>query len=439
MNYWYSYHFAEKQIISSAIMRIPFILVSSCERVFLSLCYREFFNCESVAMDGLGQSETASNQVNMRKKFRVFLLYYDYRPRESIAIGYRGAVIHALNNCIYELVIGYLIGQPSNDEAEFDKPYREIFFNFSKHELKNLKWKGTKIIKQTLRRYQFDLVVADRYKPCYVLAMALSKFPHCQRVAICHTLNQFNRLGRVLFARFYLSRKWTIVGVSDAVKNDLYASACGFQYDRLRVIGNCLDIDALRKNFKSRQAARQRLGIAENDLVIGHIGRLVPVKAQAELIKAFANMRHRQAKLVIIGSGREAAHLKQSAMQWGVADRVIFSGWIDNASELMKAFDVFALSSTKEAFGLVLIEAMAAKVPVLALNRGGVAEVLGIDATLSLCEDFSEFSRQLDELISLSPKAKLDLVNYLYQRCREKFDLAVGAKSYDRLFQSLLT
>jgi glycosyltransferase involved in cell wall biosynthesis len=81
-------------------------------------------------------------------------------------------------------------------------------------------------------------------------------------------------------------------------------------------------------------------------------------------------------QLVILGKGRLEEDLKAGPRAGSVGDRVLFLGQVPEARRYFRAFDVFALSSDHEPFGMVLLEAMAAGVPLLATACGGAKEVV---------------------------------------------------------------
>lgn len=129
-----------------------------------------------------------------------------------------------------------------------------------------------------------------------------------------------------------------------------------------------------------RAEARRALGIADDALVVGFVGRLVEQKAPHVLLRAFAAavaaVPTADWMLVLIGSGPLADELKREAAALGVADRVRMPGARD-ARGVLAAFDVFALSSRKEGLPYVVLEAMAAGLPVVATSSAGVEVLVG--------------------------------------------------------------
>ena len=114
--------------------------------------------------------------------------------------------------------------------------------------------------------------------------------------------------------------------------------------------------------------------------MIGSVGRIFDDhKRFSDLIRALRMLHDQgftQAKLLIIGSGPDDQMLADLTAKLNLTGKVIFSGYQSEARHFYPLMDVFALASAREAFGLVLVEAMLAKVPVIATNVGGIPYVL---------------------------------------------------------------
>jgi len=128
----------------------------------------------------------------------------------------------------------------------------------------------------------------------------------------------------------------------------------------------------------TRAEARKRLipGSSVSGRLIGWVGRLGPEKGCDMFIEALATIRDAEWTAVIVGAGPERSNLETLARGRGLADRLVWTGSIASAAELFPAFDVFALSSRTEGTPMVVLEAMAAGVPVVATAVGGVPDLL---------------------------------------------------------------
>jgi glycosyltransferase involved in cell wall biosynthesis len=126
-----------------------------------------------------------------------------------------------------------------------------------------------------------------------------------------------------------------------------------------------------------RKRSRQSLGIADHEICLMGIGRVAPqkgfdyaIKALALLVKKLPNV-----KLVLIGSGEIDRH-RQLAVESGVVDKVVFTGFRDDIHELVQAMDIFWLPSRSEGIPNTMLEAMSAGKPVVAFEIAGVAEII---------------------------------------------------------------
>ncbi|MEK7536925.1 MAG: glycosyltransferase family 4 protein [Patescibacteria group bacterium] len=160
-------------------------------------------------------------------------------------------------------------------------------------------------------------------------------------------------------------------------------------------------IDALKIDFLPRDEARLKLKINKGDFVVGTIANFYPTKGFEYLIDAaqllknskFQNTNPKSpvgdlgspiqddkqvtnSKFLIIGDGIERPNLESRIRDYGLEKEVILLGQIPEASRYMKAFDIFVLPSVKEGFPWTVLDAMAAKVPVVATDVGALPEII---------------------------------------------------------------
>lgn len=158
--------------------------------------------------------------------------------------------------------------------------------------------------------------------------------------------------------------------------------------------------------FLSREEARQELRLSETDIVIGSIGELTGNKNYANLIPIMSQLGEKEdnLKLFIIGEGENRNEISEKAKKSGLLDKVILTGFRDEAYKYLKAYDVFILNSLKEGLPYVLLEAGMAGLPVIASDVGGVSEIIEDKKTGFL---FSKNNK--DDLYNL-------LLNYLQNK-----------------------
>ena len=189
------------------------------------------------------------------------------------------------------------------------------------------------------------------------------------------------------------------VAVSEAVKAEIVASE-GLAPDRVEVIGN--GVDHRRFCPGDRLSARRELGLSEDSLLVGAVGRLSAAKGFEHLIEAIAKVETSDSpiELALIGDGPRRQALEDLARRSGAGDRVHFLGRRDSLERIYPAFDIFALSSLREGSPNVLFEAMACGVASIATRVGGVPEIVepGQSSLLVPAGDAQAIASALEQL-----------------------------------------
>lgn len=176
-----------------------------------------------------------------------------------------------------------------------------------------------------------------------------------------------------------------------------HARQLGIDPRRVKIVANGI----AAPKFPPRDEARQRLGFTDTDLVIGSVGRLVPQKAPDVLVNAFARLAGEfpQVRLLLVGSGPLEAKLHALIAQLGLESRVRLVGEVA-ATELLPALDIFCLSSRYEGLPYVLLEALAAGLPIVSTRVGGAATCVtpGENGLLVAADDAPALSAALGQL-----------------------------------------
>ena len=147
---------------------------------------------------------------------------------------------------------------------------------------------------------------------------------------------------------------------------------------KMCIIENGIDFTKFENNDKYREETRKKYHIADNEIVIGVVGRLTEQKDPITMIKAFelVHKENKNTRLMYVGSGELEENVKQYAKEKNILDKVIITGWVDNVEKDIPAFDIAVLPSKWEGFGLVLIEYMACNKPIIATNVGGIRDII---------------------------------------------------------------
>ena len=229
-----------------------------------------------------------------------------------------------------------------------------------------------------------------------------------------------------------------IVAVSEGVKQDLvtYEHIAPAKID---VITNGIDpskyqaaVDPARK--------RQELGLAPEDQVVGLGVRLSPQKGIRYLIDAFSRLTKRTSntKLLIIGDGELRPALERQARGLGLGKQVIFGGYRNDIAEILPAIDIYVLPSLWEGHPLVLLEAMAARRPVIASDIPGNRETVvdGKTGLLVAPENAEALTHAIDTLIA-DPELRRRMGANGYQHLLANHTLEQTINRYAELFSEL--
>ncbi|MEV0484646.1 glycosyltransferase [Streptomyces sp. NPDC050508] len=228
-----------------------------------------------------------------------------------------------------------------------------------------------------IRTGRYDLVHTHLYRACVYGRLAARIAGVKAVVATEHSLGDSQMEGRALSTgvrALYLASERlgrSTVAVSPTVAERL--KQWGVPGPRIEVVPNGIDLARFRFDPVQRLRTRQRLGLPEGAYVVGGIGRLAAGKRFDVLIRALAQLPD-DYWLLLVGGGTEENLLRRTAHDYGVADRVLFTGerpYTPDGSpgpdlpSLTAAMDLLASPSPEEAFGLAVVEGLASGLPVL--------------------------------------------------------------------------
>jgi glycosyltransferase involved in cell wall biosynthesis len=201
-----------------------------------------------------------------------------------------------------------------------------------------------------------------------------------------------------------LKRADALVAVANAHR-DYLVRVEGLPREKIRVIHNGVDASLYRPGTdEERAGVRRLLGLQKEHIVIMTVASLKPLKRLDALIRSTATMLSADARLrlVIVGGGPDREALESLARTLGVADRVLMTGIRDDVNVLLRAADIFVLSSRTEAFPNVVLEAMATGLPVVTTDVGSVREMVeeGTSAFVVSPEDEASLSDAIHRLVN---------------------------------------
>ena len=333
----------------------------------------------------------------------------------------------------YRVTTVFLTGAADPEVAEGCASDEVLFMEFSSRDIRGLKLGAIRKLRNIAASRDFSFCIAHRFKPVYVALLA-TRLPV---IGVHHAFGDYQRRSRKLFAHLFRKRL-SLLGVSNAVRDDIRKSLPKWPKGRISTLYNRIDIDAVQDGQLPRHEARQALGLPDDAFIVGNVGRLHPDKDQATLIRGFAKALPALPEgslLAILGKGRLEQDLKELANELGIGDQVKFLGQVPEARRFFRGFDVFALSSDHEPFGMVLLEAMAAGVPLLATACGGAIEVVEGVGILFPLGDAERLAQGLQHLAVLTDEQREDCAERMLGRLHERFSDEAVRDAFWRLPQ----
>lgn len=211
---------------------------------------------------------------------------------------------------------------------------------------------------------------------------------------------------------------------------------------RVLVIRNAIDLQQFARGDGA--GARREMGVAADQPLYLMAANLAAHKGQATAIRAMSCLRRRglNPMLWLVGEDREssgyAEELKQLAAELDVAGNVRFLGFRTDVPALLSAADAFLLPSVREGLPLSILEAQAAKVPVLAAPTAGIPEVIGHGQTGFLIEadDAAGYANVLESLLQ-SPLRKDEVVEAAYRQVLTTADMQGYCEQVSEAYESL--
>lgn len=283
------------------------------------------------------------------------------------------------------------------------------------------------------RRLWPHLIHTHGYRPDLVGGLAARRLG----IPVVTTVHGFtggglkNRLYEALQRRA-LRRHDAVCAVSRRLASDLAWS--GIAAERVHFVPNGWHG---RPAPLGRREAREALGIGGDHFQIGWVGRLSSEKGPDTLIEALGLIGHIPYVASILGNGPERIRLERVTSSTQLAWRVRWHGTVSDAGRHLAAFDLLVISSRTEGMPIVLFEAMAAGVPVIATDVGGVPEVVTPREAILVPPDDPEALALAIEAVYLDPEAAATRADAARRRLEEEFDMRRTLEEYENLYRGL--
>jgi glycosyltransferase involved in cell wall biosynthesis len=197
---------------------------------------------------------------------------------------------------------------------------------------------------------------------------------------------------------------------------------------------------AARIEMPERDRLRAMLGVGPDHLLVGTVSCLKPQKSPEDFVRVAALVCERvgAAKWVLVGDGALRPQIEALIQARGLQERVTLLGWRRDVAALMKAFDVFVLTSQWEGLPCALLEARASRIPIVATRVGGAAEAIveGIQGTLCPAGDVRAMADRVCQILE-DERFRADLRTGTHE-LPEEFTIQETVKQYQSLYTYLL-
>ena len=249
-----------------------------------------------------------------------------------------------------------------------------------------------------------------------------------------------------MFHRFTYNRVDKVLAISEVIHKNVLDTT-PITPDRVLTLHDAIDTNIFSLQRADRQKVRKELGLSDDIVLIGFVGRFSPGKGHEELLEAarIISQKDENVHFLVVG---EASHGEQRYEQkiralsrsLGIEKTVTFAGFREDIPDVMAAFDIFAFPSHAESFGVVLIEAMAMERPVVSTNCDGVLDIV-VDGETGLYVQprrADELAVALIQLIA-DPLLRDQLGKAGRKRAEELFDQRKQISTLEGIYEELLS
>lgn len=293
-------------------------------------------------------------------------------------------------------------------------------------------------IRKFIKGKSIDLIHCHGYKANFYGLMAAA-FTRSPLITTCHNwigtgfkMKLYERLDKIILRRFKV-----IIAVSDGIKSEILDSR--IPKSKISVINNGIDMSRftgvrninLRGEFKIDPSCK----------VVGTIGRLSKEKGHSYLLQAAKEVLKRFPDTVfwIVGDGTLKEKLKDQTKAIGLEDKVVFTGFRRDIPEILSSMDVFVLPSLMEGLPMVLLEAMAARKPVIATEVGEIPKILeqGKLAVLVKPKDVRGLAEAIVSVLEAENKIN-GITQNSYNKVKDNYSSEKMADKYFEVYQEIL-
>jgi glycosyltransferase involved in cell wall biosynthesis len=329
----------------------------------------------------------------------------------------------------HEVYAATVPGAPLTAELSF-LPEERTFALSRRNYVKNLTG-----LARFVRAQGIEIVHAHAARDYHLAALAVRLASRPRLVLTRHTLFPLRKINKLL-----LGGAARMIAVSEAVAESLRQNDV-VEQAKITVVHNGIDVDRFNGSV---MVAATRDG--HFPMVVGTVGHLAPIKGHDIFVRAAAltSARHRGVRFVIIGEDKSVERSYRRSLESLVAeldlrDVVAIPGWRDDMPAVLSSLTLFVSAARSEPFGLAIVEAMAAGLPVVATASEGAKEIIedGVSGKLVPADNPEALAQAIDDLLDdLDERSRLGRSALL--AARERYSLERMANDTELVYREVL-
>lgn len=332
----------------------------------------------------------------------------------------------------------FLLFNPPSLESRFESLEREFAHHGaiirSVHTASPLKiiWK----IRLEAKRFKADAICTHFTRPLITGYLA-SIYTGLPLIHHEHSSTHYRQgIGRTI-TKFCLPRAEAIICNSGYTLENIRTGYPGSS-ENLHLVYNPVEE---RVALMERDVIRDQMRVKPEDILIGHVGKMIPERDQKTLIRAFDQIHSefQNTKLVLVGEGPVRSDLEILVKKLGLESDVIFTGPTPDVGEYLNAFDIYVNPTLDEGFGIAVVEAMLSKLPVILSDKGAHPELITEDESGYLYPGGNAelLTKKIRSLIE-RPEKRKKLGMKAYESAKARFNPSLYASNYFRLVENIL-
>lgn len=217
---------------------------------------------------------------------------------------------------------------------------------------------------------------------------------------------------KILFRRF--ANIYSKKNVTDRLACGIAAGKYLYGKKDFKIVRNAINTEAFAFNEGIRNRKRKELGIADNEILIGHVGRFDTPKNQTYIVRIIENYiknNNTDIKAALVGTGTLQPQIKQQALDLGISDNILFLGSRSDVNELLQAFDIFLMPSIYEGLPVSVIEAQTAGLPcILSDTIDKDCDITGNVSFLSLNQPLDDWCDAINKAAAITRADTTDII-----------------------------